>query len=65
MSADDRDYVTVQGTAHPHKYLTVVMEYYKPDDGYRIKKASNPLREDVARFLAESWAAALQLEYRP
>lgn len=61
---DEPDYVTVLPTAHPAKYLAVVMRWHARDDEYIQGRVSSPLRAVDAHALARSWAAAMGLETR-
>lgn len=60
----DVDFVTVEHTADPHKFLVVVMRYRKAHDDYHQAQISHPLSTTAATALAQSWAAALRLEVR-
>lgn len=63
--ADDTDYVTVQATTDPHRFLVVVMRYDGRHDEHTIGKISAiSLKRDAADALAKCWAKALQLEIR-
>lgn len=60
----DPDYITLMACVNPQRAIVAVMHYDKADDGYRIRKCSEPLSQKGAATLAESWAAALNLEIR-
>lgn len=58
------DYVTVLPTTDPHKFLVAIMTYHARDDEFIQKKVSQKLPKDNAHFLADTWAAALQIQKR-
>lgn len=58
------DYITVAGTADPHKFLVMIMKYHQRDDQYIAGRVSQALSEVAARALARGWAATLKLEIR-
>lgn len=53
------DYVTVNAAMEPGKFNTVIMRWSAPADSYLVHKCSEALPEKAARYLAESWAAAM------
>lgn len=60
----ETDYVTTMQCVNPQRAIVAVMHFDKADDSYRVKKCSEPLSQKGAATLADSWAAALQLEVR-
>lgn len=60
----DPDYITLMACVNPQRAIVAVMRYEKADDSYRVRKCSEPLSQKGATALAESWAAALNLEIR-
>lgn len=58
----DVSYVTLLPTMRRGYFLVVVME--PRGDDYHEKHVSHPLKEEAARALAQSWAAAAHLEVR-
>lgn len=61
----DVDYVTVAPASKPFKFCALIMHYQSFTDDYVATRCSEPLSESAARHLAEAWAAALRLDYRP
>jgi hypothetical protein len=62
---DDRDYITLMAAVAHNKFLVVVMRYHKSGDEYIQTRVSHePLAKPAAEALAQSWAAAMNLEIR-
>lgn len=61
------DYVTVNRAVtpgNPSRFCVLLMKYHQQNDEYLAVKCSEALPEAAARALAQSWAAALQLDVR-
>lgn len=62
---DNKDFVTLMPTIRPDLFLVAVMTWNTMDEEYVARKYSEKaLHKQQAMSLAQSWAAALQVEVR-
>lgn len=57
-------YITLTPTVRTGYFLVCVMKWHEPGDEFIQTRVSTALKEQAAKALAESWAAAMGLSIR-